>query len=265
MTMDIGTTLRAARQQRGLSLEQLSKRTKISVTALSALERGDLERLPGGIFVRGFLRAYAREVGLDGEDLVEQYLAQCEPEPIPEPRAVEPEEASLGRPTHATRVSGRDVVFTAVVVVLAVSVYLTVREPQPVGTIVDALVPEPVPAAIPVSRELGTAGMETPEPVPAADAAAPADPEPRADGVRLEITATGPCWVSALVDGQPVVYRLLQAGEQQTIEGGAITLRVGDPSTFTYAINGEAGRPLGLPAQVVDVTITTDNYRDFVQ
>ena len=260
--MDIGPTLRAARQQRGLTLQQLSDRTKIGISALAALESGDFQHLPGGIFVRGFLRAYAREVGLDGEELVEQYLAQYEPGPIVELRADEPAPAADGR--SVTRASAWDVLFTAVVVVLAVAVYLTFRQPQPMGAIVNVPAADPGTAmAAMVNDEVGTAGMGTPAPVPASDIAVPADLRPRADGVRLEIAATGPCWVSAVVDGQPIVHRLMQAGEQQVIEGGAIALRVGDPSTFTYAINGERGRPLGQPAQVVDVTITTENYREF--
>jgi cytoskeletal protein RodZ len=49
--------------------------TKISIVALEALERGDLSRLPGGIFSRAFVRAYALEVGLDPEATVTEFLA----------------------------------------------------------------------------------------------------------------------------------------------------------------------------------------------
>src|SRR6266581_3782426 len=60
--MDVGAALREAREQRGLSLNRLSQATKITVTSLQAIETNRRDMLPGGIFLRGFVRAYAREI-----------------------------------------------------------------------------------------------------------------------------------------------------------------------------------------------------------
>src|SRR6187401_1252089 len=68
-----GGKLRDARERRGISLREIANATKISVRALEALERNDISRLPGGIFSRAFVRAYAIEVGLDPEETVRQY------------------------------------------------------------------------------------------------------------------------------------------------------------------------------------------------
>ena len=76
--MDVGAALREARERRGISLEELARTTKIGVATLRALERNQVDHLPGGIFLRGFLRAYARQVELDPEDTVRRYLAQFE-------------------------------------------------------------------------------------------------------------------------------------------------------------------------------------------
>src|SRR5205085_11207009 len=73
---DVGRTLREARERRGVSLRQIANATKISMSALEALERNDISRLPGGIFTRAFVRSYAVEVGLDPEQLVHQFIAQ---------------------------------------------------------------------------------------------------------------------------------------------------------------------------------------------
>jgi cytoskeleton protein RodZ len=73
---DFGGHLKQAREQRGVSLRTIADRTKISVLALEALERNDVSRLPGGIFTRAFVRAYAAEVGLDPEDTVRRFLAR---------------------------------------------------------------------------------------------------------------------------------------------------------------------------------------------
>src|SRR5205807_3195293 len=73
---DFGSRLRAARERRGLSLRQIAVATKISMSALEALERNDISRLPGGIFSRAFVRSYAVEVGLDPDATVQEFLAQ---------------------------------------------------------------------------------------------------------------------------------------------------------------------------------------------
>src|SRR5512135_3642351 len=74
--VDFGGRLRQAREARGMSLAQIAASTKISTMALEALERNDVSRLPGGLFSRAFVRAYAREVGLDPERAVEQFVAR---------------------------------------------------------------------------------------------------------------------------------------------------------------------------------------------
>src|SRR5689334_11349462 len=73
---EFGTRLKQAREQRGISLRQIATATKISMGALEALERNDFSRLPGGIFSRAFVRAYALEVGIDPEETVNDFLVE---------------------------------------------------------------------------------------------------------------------------------------------------------------------------------------------
>jgi cytoskeletal protein RodZ len=73
---DLGTILKEAREERGISLREIATTTKISVVALEALERSDYSRLPGGIFDRSFVRAYALAVGVDPESAVRQLLEE---------------------------------------------------------------------------------------------------------------------------------------------------------------------------------------------
>jgi len=63
-----------------MSLSEIAGRTKISVTALEALERNDLSKLPGGIFGRAFVRAYAGELGLDPDKTVADFHVALEEE-----------------------------------------------------------------------------------------------------------------------------------------------------------------------------------------
>ncbi len=84
-----GEKLRKQREQRGLDLEAISKTTKISTRMLRALEDEHFDQLPGGIFNKGFVRAYARQVGLDEEETVADYLAALR-EKL-QPRSVPPD------------------------------------------------------------------------------------------------------------------------------------------------------------------------------
>ena len=69
-----GESLRREREMRGVSLEEISVATKISIRFLQAIENEELSKLPGGIFTRSFVRTYARYLGLDEE----RVLADCQ-------------------------------------------------------------------------------------------------------------------------------------------------------------------------------------------
>jgi cytoskeletal protein RodZ len=73
---DFGLKMKRAREDRGVSLRHIAEVTKISMSALEALERNDISRLPGGIFSRAFVRSYAIEIGLDPEQTVREFLAR---------------------------------------------------------------------------------------------------------------------------------------------------------------------------------------------
>ena len=69
----IGEQLRLAREGRGIPLREISDQTRISVRYLEAIESNDYDRLPGGVFNRSFIKAYARCVGYDEKEAIEGY------------------------------------------------------------------------------------------------------------------------------------------------------------------------------------------------
>lgn len=71
--MAFGLRLRGLREARGISLEQVAQLTKISVGLLVALESGDVSKWPAGIFARGFVRAYANEIGTTAAPIVAEF------------------------------------------------------------------------------------------------------------------------------------------------------------------------------------------------
>src|SRR5437879_680327 len=73
MTESIGEKLRLARETRGVALRDISEQTRISMRYLEAIESNDYRRLPGGIFNRSFIRAYAKFIGYDETQAIEEY------------------------------------------------------------------------------------------------------------------------------------------------------------------------------------------------
>ena len=77
MATTIGELLRLAREERGIALREISNQTRISMRYLEAIEGNDYKRLPGGIFNRSFVKAYARYIGFDEAQALEGYSDRC--------------------------------------------------------------------------------------------------------------------------------------------------------------------------------------------
>jgi cytoskeleton protein RodZ len=262
--VDVGHELRQARERREMSLLQLSRITKISPRMLQALEASDASRLPAPVFTRAFVRSYAREVGLDPDGTVRRYGEQFEtaaPETPPEiERPVEPRppRTSIEAPLHAAAEAIQGPVGTAAVLAIVgiTLVVLIARNGDAPKT--DATAPPPAAVATAGSAP---AGQTQPAAV-ATNGSAPAAIEP----LRIAIAPTGPCWVQAAMKEERLFGAMLNAGDRRTIDAPSeVTLRVGDPATFAFTINGRPARITGAPAQAVTVLITRDNYAQFLK
>lgn len=263
--MDIGSQLRQAREARGLSLDALAASTRIQQRVLAALERNDLSGVPPPPYARGFVAAYAREVGLDAAVVVRDYFAQFGEQPPPAAAllpAAHPADADADarpRPWVAA-VAGA---FVLALVGLLVSGRLPEerREPAAVGTAggerpagpaVSADSP-PAGGAAAGSRAVGLAGT-TDGPASAAipDSRSPDTPQP----LVVTLRASGPSWVTATADGTRVIYRTLEAGATETLRGSReITIRVGNAGALTWSVNGRAGEIMGAPGEVKTVRV----------
>ena len=72
---DFGGRMKRLREERGVTLRDIAASTKVAVSSLEALERNDVKRLPGGIFLRAMVRSYANEIGTDAEAAVRDFVA----------------------------------------------------------------------------------------------------------------------------------------------------------------------------------------------
>src|SRR5688572_21251829 len=77
--MNIGAELHAARLRAGLTLEQIASATKIKLPTLEALEANDVASLPRGVYLSGMIRAYAAQVGVDPQPLIDDVRQSTAP------------------------------------------------------------------------------------------------------------------------------------------------------------------------------------------
>ena len=246
--MDLGTDLRQARERAGFSLPDLAARTRIPLNSLRAIEQNDFAKVPPGIFVRSFIRSYAREVGVDPAAAVAEYRAMTEP--VAEPAQESKDEPVVDRrvewgsyfPDFAeSRPRWGYALIVAALLIGVISMNRDTAQDRPA----DATAAAPAAAA-------STAGSDASS--GAAQAIATAG-----SGLRMEMRAEGPCWVRAVADGQPAWARLLQPGETETLTAQRdIVLRVGDPAALSYSVNGHAGQPLGAANVAVTVRVGAD-------
>jgi transcriptional regulator with XRE-family HTH domain len=248
---DIGSRLRQAREQRGLTLRDIATITKISLTALTAIEHSDFARLPGGVFRTAYVRAFAAEVGLNADELAREYRARFETE---SPAGCLYGTKPIGRIAFVTQRLPAVLVTIVGIVIYGSLILERGSVPQEASDgrgmldAVEAELPDNTPQ---------TDDSDGTEEVAFANAAVA---DIRAPSLRLEIRTKGPCWVATVADGERVVHRLMQPGERTLVEARvAITLRVGDAGTVASSIDGATARPLGRKGEAVTVRVTNDN------
>jgi cytoskeletal protein RodZ len=118
----LGEELKRERELREISLREISEATKISIRILEAIENDNYKILPGGIFNRNFLRAYAQFVGLDAETIVNKYQMQVvkhEEASLPDFVALIPEQ-KFPKPSRRNSI----VVILAIAIVTFVLIFL---------------------------------------------------------------------------------------------------------------------------------------------
>ena len=127
MEATIGEQLRLAREGRGIPLREISDQTRISMHYLEAIESNDYKRLPGGIFNRSFVKAYARYVGYDEKEAIEGYTRYMRDSGDPgEDVATTPYHSKVYTDSRATRSPLLTVVLAIVILAILTAVALGV-------------------------------------------------------------------------------------------------------------------------------------------
>ena len=248
---DVGARLRAAREAKQISLREIAATTKISVSALEALEENNVAQLPGGIFTRAFIRSYATEVGLDPEEVVRDFVAQVPAEGIDEEEKYDSQSREHDLFQSQQRMAAtvlKLVAISAVVLLLYIGWAVTTGTDAP-----EAPVAETGPALLaPVAGSVRTEPPVTAEPM-------------SQESLTIVLRPRGDCWVSLTIDGELVFEDLMHAGDRESYAAAdEMRLIVGDAGAFRFTINQQDGRSLGVSGVTVTARITRQNFRSYL-
>ena len=248
---DVGARLRAAREAKQISLREIAATTKISVSALEALEENNVAQLPGGIFTRAFVRSYATEVGLDPEEVVRDFVAQVPAEGIDEEEKYDSQSREHDLFQSQQRMAAtvlKLVAISAAVLLLYLGWTVTTGTDAP-----EAPVAETAPALLaPVAGSVRTEPPVTAEPM-------------SQESLTIVLRPRGDCWVSLTIDGELVFEDLMHAGDRESYAAAdEMRLIVGDAGAFGFTINQQDGRSLGVSGVTVTARITRQNFRSYL-
>lgn len=249
-TPDPAARLRTAREGKGLSQRQVADATKLSVRAIESLERGALRELPDGIYRRSIVKAVAREVGLNPDQLLTEFIS-LHPEELPSmPAAVTIEPHTVASHNRLFALISAALPLAGGVLYLAASFTRPIvhQDPAPKPVVKEQRVLPVTAEVVPVGGFVRVA-QTTAHPAP----------------VVVTLTISSRCQLRVLADGNEIVGRTMEQGETVPIELGDELLLLGDnASAVQFSINGQAGRILGEPGDVLSARIGRDDYQDFL-
>lgn len=240
----LGSFLSSTREARGLELRDAAQQTRISINYLKALEREDFTKLPGEVFVKGFLKNYARFLNVPEEEVLKRY-AELKPQPLPVTPSItqtEPEHpAATASDRQKTGETPLEPFIWGAGIFIALIIFLFTATPRKHA---DAPVAEqPAPGAAAPGRT---------------DAPAIAQPSGKPEKLFLEITALEDTWVLVRTDTSPQKKAVLKKGETITWSADErFLLSYGSVGAAKLSLNGRELTVNGPKSAVVrDLSVT---------
>ncbi len=194
-----GGFLKREREMRGIALEDVARAIKLSTKQLEALEANEYHRLPHPVYVKGFIRAYARYLGLDENDAVlrfEVYLQDTEKEKTP---ASLPEAHTV---QERSRTAYMVTAISALLGVFIIAMYLILSPGTPAEKQKEPRRDSPVSRT--TTSMVAELPAEEPGPAPVSKTTTP---------YTLDIYAKGTTWIKAQIDEKEPFEVLLREGE----------------------------------------------------
>jgi cytoskeletal protein RodZ len=269
-----GARLKKEREQRKISLDDISASTKIGTRLLKALEDEHFDQLPGGIFNKGFVRAYARHLGLDEDQAVADYL-EASGANLPTPPNAPEKPVLEFRPERERKDKGRDKgeneagvpwgILAALLLAVAFGFALWsfyTREKQKAAAPLDDQAASVASSSSDVSPSPDSSNNKPPAKSENAAAALGAQPAIPSSNTQTPAVASAPtvpssyaftvlvkaredCWVTITADGKQIMQDTLVAPAEKSVGAQkAITVRAGNIGALDLFFNGKK-----LPAQ----------------
>lgn len=233
MEMHIGNILRETREKKGLSLADVENETKIRTKYLAALESESFDEIPGEAYVIGFLRNYARFLGLDADLLVNEYKRSKTKDCIAE------ESSSIAQ-AEPLQPSGRKII-TRREIIIGISLILLLIITMVVGLL--------WPKKEKASR---TQHSITHDSVVTQNIAEKTETN-STQNLTIELVAAEKCWFKVVTDGQEEFSGMLYPGMRKKFQAkDAIAIRLGNAGGVEVIYNGKKLPPLGKRGEVVD-------------
>ena len=236
----VGERLRAAREERGLSLEDVAAQTRIPQRHLVAIETADWDSLPAPTYTIGFAKSYASAVGLDRTDIGSQLREEMGGQRFASNSADVFEPADPARTMPKGLVIGA---ILAVIVLIAVMSWLNKRSLEQPGPTTNAGIAQNSAAA-------PTAPSPAPTPIPAPSA-------PAAVQGPVVLTATAPAWIQVTDSGKTLFEGLRQPGQTYSVPPAATApmLKAGKPEALKVSVGTAIAPPIGPPGKVTTVSL----------
>ena len=263
---EIGRSLLEAREQLGLSLDEIERATRIRVHHLEAIERGEMDAFPSPVQARGFLHNYAEFLGLDADAITLQYaevLQSRRSRFLPESSYKEPGTGpSVRIRSRRPRWLSSDlfIASTIILVILAVLIWggsrvitvLRQRAETPQAAL-GLLVPTTTPTLMETPLQSGLVTESTLEQVPEET---PILTRPLflglADKVNLTVVVEKSAWLKVMVDGEEAFQGRVESGDVFEFQGDEVVeLTTGNGAGIHVFYNGQDQGILGDVGQVV--------------
>jgi len=253
MSETLGEKLRAAREERGISISEVAEQTRISPHYIASIENNDYKTLPGGIFNKGFVKSYGKFLGLNENEVLQDYAKLN--------AATEETDAENERVFHRPEVLTDDRSTSGMVPTVIFAIVILAAMTAGILFLVNYL------------RHRDSPGIATATPTPAPANVVPGNAEstpPLITGaMNIELKAVGEAvWISYAVDGASKV-QTLAAGESVKVEpkdNFKVSYSKAKLPNLQIVVNGrQLAEPTASPKGTVEVEINKDNLQQLLQ
>lgn len=234
--MSFGQKLREARENKGYSLEYIEEETKIRKLYINALEQENFKVLPPKVYATGFVRKYAKFLGLDSDAMVEDFQILAYTDELVTDEQ-EPQKKKVNIDFH---IPYRNILAGIIFLLIAIWAgnlvldYVAERVSNPDNQGSPAKVEEPAQVPDKNNYEGNKENTNSEEPKAA-----------------LLIEARQDCWLNVVVDGESVYSRTMKPGESESFEGKqSIYIKAGNAGGIDITFNGKKQEPIGKSWEV---------------